>query len=62
MAKKKSIFSIKLVRSLFLVIMLKIVGFTVLFFLFFSPEHRIEVTPNVITDDVFHIKTESQQE
>ncbi|MDR2008107.1 MAG: hypothetical protein LBQ34_03945 [Alphaproteobacteria bacterium] len=52
--------AIKLVRALLLVIVLKIVGFMVLFFLYFSPEHRTKVDSNVIFEDVFHSKVDSQ--
>jgi len=54
-------FAIKLVRSLFYVIVLKIIGFTVLFFLYFSPEHRTKVDSNVIFEDVFHSKTTAKE-
>jgi hypothetical protein len=56
-----SIFSIKLVRALFLVIVLKIIGFTVLYFLYFSPQHRIKVDSNVIFEDVFHGKITTKE-
>lgn len=51
--KKKSIFSIKLVRYLSFALLLKIIGFVILFFLFFSPNHRVKVTPDKIIEDVF---------
>lgn len=54
MVKKKSIFSIKLVKYLSLALLLKIIGFIVLFFLFFSPSHRIKVTPDKVIEDIFH--------
>ncbi len=53
MLKKKSIFSIKLVQYIFGAILLKIIGFIILFFLFFSPSHRLKVTPDKIIEDVF---------
>ncbi|MCL2566537.1 MAG: hypothetical protein FWE18_00370 [Alphaproteobacteria bacterium] len=57
----RTMFAIKLVRSLFYVIVLKIIGFTVLFFLYFSPEHRTKVDSNVIFEDVFHSKTTAKE-
>lgn len=54
MLKKKSIFSIKLVRYIFATLIFKIIGFIILYFLFFSPHHRIKVTPDKIIEDVFN--------
>ncbi len=53
MERGKSIFSIKLVRNLFLIILVKVIGFTILFFLYFSPSHRTKPNPEIIYEDVF---------
>ena len=46
--KRKSVFKIPLVKALTITVVLKIIGFCILYFFFFSKEHRLKVTSDVI--------------
>lgn len=54
--KRKSLFKIPLVKALTITVVLKIIGFCILYVFFFSKEHRLKVTSDVIWHDIYTAK------
>ena len=56
---KKSIFKKPFVKALTITVLLKIIAFFILYILFFSKDHRLNVNPDVLWQDLYAPNTQT---